>query len=106
MIFDCFVCKRPYRYYGRIRGVPESQLKGMVDLLIRQLTLDQDDQHRRPAGIFKPNNATAQDWINSGHLSLTPLFSMLLKQSKMNRERAPSVPSDNAPFKRDSFSCR
>lgn len=43
-------------FYGRIRGVPESRLKAMVKFLAQRLTLDQDNQHLRPAGTYSGGN--------------------------------------------------
>lgn len=40
----------------RRQGVPEDKLGLMVNLLIRRLTLDQDDQHLRPAGTYSGGN--------------------------------------------------
>jgi len=42
--------------FGRLRGVPEAKLPAMVQNLAKRLTLDQDNQHKRPAGTYSGGN--------------------------------------------------
>ena len=42
--------------YGRLRGVPEDQLADVVSYLCSRLTLDQDQQHTRPAKTYSGGN--------------------------------------------------
>jgi ABC-type multidrug transport system ATPase subunit len=55
-LHDLLTAKEHLEFYGRIRGVPDEKLDGMVNLLIKRLTLDQDDQHLRPAGTYSGGN--------------------------------------------------
>jgi len=55
-IHELLTAQEHLEFYGRIRGVPEEKLLGMVDLLLKRLTLDQDGQHLRPAGTYSGGN--------------------------------------------------
>lgn len=43
-------------FYGRLRGIPEHKLGKMIEHLAECLTLDQDNQHKRPAGGYSGGN--------------------------------------------------
>jgi len=42
--------------YARLRGFPENKIDGMIKYLCERLTLDQDNQHKRPAGTYSGGN--------------------------------------------------
>jgi ATP-binding cassette subfamily A (ABC1) protein 3 len=55
-LHELLTAEEHLQFYARVRGVPEDMLDRMVDLLIRRLTLDQDEQHKRPAGTYSGGN--------------------------------------------------
>ena len=55
-VHDLMTGEETLEFYGRLRGVPPHKLPAMVAYLAKRLTLDQDSQHKRPAGTYSGGN--------------------------------------------------
>jgi ABC-type multidrug transport system ATPase subunit len=55
-VHDLMTGEETLEFYGRLRGVPPHKLPAMVSYLAKRLTLDQDNQHKRPAGTYSGGN--------------------------------------------------
>ena len=55
-LHDLMTAEEHLEFYARIRGVPEDKVSELVQYLIKRLTLDQDNQHTRPAGTYSGGN--------------------------------------------------